>query len=64
MKDPANDAKVMVKSEVDTPAAVPDSDADAQRMNSTINHILPKLNTSFSSVPSSNQKQDVLGFGT
>ena len=60
MKDPANEAKVMVKREVDTPAAVPESDADAHSTNRTINHMLPNLNTSFSSVPSSNQRRDML----
>jgi hypothetical protein len=56
MVDPNSDAIVMVKRVDDTPAAAPDSDADAQITVRTNTHSLPKLTMSFSvDVPSFHQ---------
>ena len=50
MNAPNNEAKVNVTSDDETPAAVPDSDAEAHSINSTKNQSLPKLKISSSFV--------------
>mmetsp|Transcript_1761 Transcript_1761/g.3308 ORF Transcript_1761/g.3308 Transcript_1761/m.3308 type:complete len:112 (+) Transcript_1761:329-664(+) len=56
MADPTKFAIVNVSRDEVTPAAVPDSDAEAHIMKSTKNHSLPKLNISFSLVDPSVRK--------
>mmetsp|Transcript_28102 Transcript_28102/g.53054 ORF Transcript_28102/g.53054 Transcript_28102/m.53054 type:complete len:114 (+) Transcript_28102:51-392(+) len=58
MEDPIMFAIVRVRRVVVTPAAAPDSDAEAHMMKRTKSHTLVKLNMSFSSVDPSPMRKN------